>query len=196
MKNFLLCAAFAASVLPVCSHAGAVGCADFAWNVTLERTLFQQKPSELSLASSIGQAPRLQLDRLYRLDLIPQAQVRFAHTPGKTMLAGGDYAGVAWFTVPASGIYRVSIDQPFWIDVVQDGKLAKTIDFTGDRHCAGPRKIVKFRLVAGAHLYLQLSGSPVQSMRLTLTRDTSTAPAAADIRRNRPERTSACCATS
>lgn len=179
MKYLLSCLVLVVSALPVCGRAAGNSCSGYAWNVSRETALFQQKPSNVSLALSAGHAPRLHLDHLYRLALVPQAQVRFAHPPGKTMLASGDYAGIAWFEVPASGIYRVSIDQSFWIDVVHDGKLAKTVDFTGDRHCAGPRKIVKFRLVAGAHLYLQLSGSPVHSLRLTLTRDTSTAPATA-----------------
>lgn len=161
------------AVLPLNGHTAESGCAGYVWNVSNELALYQQTATVATLSGTAAQAPQLSLNRLYRLQLQPQADVHFVHAPGKTMLTGGDYAGIASFEVPSAGVYRVAIDEPFWIDLVQDGHLARTVNFTGQPHCSGPRKIVKFQLNSKGRVYLQLSGNPKQSLRVTLTPDTA-----------------------
>ena len=70
----------------------------------------------------------------------------FAATPGKKSPRTDSYAGLVTFKVPAKGSYRVAIDMPFWIDVVQDGALLAATDFQGQHGCSSPHKIVVFEL--------------------------------------------------
>jgi hypothetical protein len=58
--------------------AAADPCAAFAWNVAHERALFATRPRGEVAGGAVGSAPLLSTDRLYRLTLSPQEQVRFA----------------------------------------------------------------------------------------------------------------------
>jgi len=145
-------------------------CADFSWNVRHERELFASAPRSLHAGTGAASAPSIQADRLYALQLAPQQQVHFITGPGKQVLSGGDYAGVVRLRVPQAGSYRVSVDAPFWIDVVAAGKLLPTQDFQGQRGCALPRKIVEFVLPAHQDLWLQFSDEPRMQLQVTVTR--------------------------
>jgi len=163
-----LCASAAAQAVEPCGETG--------WNLTHEQALFAGAPTAVEAGKSPTSAPTLATDRLYRLTLTLQQHVAFAKAPGKKALTDGAYAGIARFNVPSPGPYRVSIDRPFWIDVVQEGNLIKSTDFTGERGCA-PHKIVAYDLPAGT-LVLQLSGQVTPRVNVSITR----APASATTR--------------
>jgi hypothetical protein len=63
------------------------GCVDFKWDVTQERGLFAGTATPLSAGADPKSAPVMQLNRLYALKLMPQDQVTFAATPGKSLSA-------------------------------------------------------------------------------------------------------------
>lgn len=147
-------------------------CTHFVWNVTRELALFASTPVDLHAGKDRASAPRLAPDRLYQLALTPQDQVSFPLAPGKKALADGAYAGLARVTIHHTGLYRVALDTPFWIDVIAHGRLLASTDFTGNHQCHRPRslrKLVEFRIPAGQVL-LQLSGGPWKQVRLTVTR--------------------------
>jgi hypothetical protein len=144
-------------------------CVDFKWDVAQERALFAGAASALTAGADAKGAPALQLQRLYDVKLLPQEQVSFPVTPGKKSPRSESYAGIVNFKIPAAGSYRVSIDMPFWIDVVHDGALLAATDFQGQRGCASPHKIVVFDLPGTRPFILQLSNAAPQSVRLTIT---------------------------
>jgi hypothetical protein len=73
--------------------------------------------------------------------------------------------------VAQPGSYRISVDVPFWIDVVAAGKELPTEDFTGLRGCSsGPRKLVQFVLPANEELLLQFSGATRAQLRMSVTK--------------------------
>jgi hypothetical protein len=144
-------------------------CVDFKWDVSQERALFAGTATLLSAGADAKTAPALQLNHLYELKLSKQDQVRFAVTPGKKSPRDGSYGGLVTFKIPASGSYRVAIDMPFWIDVVQDGALVAAIDFQGQHGCSSPHKIVQFDLLGTRPFLLQLSNAAPDSVRLTIT---------------------------
>jgi hypothetical protein len=150
-------------------HSESQGCHDFAWDVHRERTLFAGQPHAVQGGTSVAATPTVRPERLYEVQLAPQPQVKYVATPGKVMLSDGAYGGMVKFTVARSGSYRVSLDAPFWIDVVADGKLLGTEDFSGQRGCANPRKIVIFQMPAGQPLWLQISGARRAQAELTVT---------------------------
>jgi hypothetical protein len=144
-------------------------CVDFKWDVAQERALFAGPATALAAGADAKTAPSMQLQHLYELKLLPQEQVTFSATPGKKSPRSGSHAGLATFKIPAAGSYRISIDMPFWIDVVHDGALVPATDFQGQHGCNSPHKIVVFDLPGTRPFLLQLSNAQPQSVRLTIT---------------------------
>ena len=144
-------------------------CAGFKWDVAQEHTLFGGPATALTAGRDLATAPTIAVDRLYDLKLTPQDQIAFTVPPGKTMLTDGAFAGIAVFKIGTPGAYRVSVNVPFWIDVVADGKLVATKDFQGQHGCDAPHKIVEYTLSAPGSFVLQVSGSAQADVRLTVT---------------------------
>ena len=152
------------------SASAATPCTGFKWDVSKELALFDGASVALSAGKNGGSAPTVGMDRLYQLQLLPQAAVAFAMTPGKSTATDGAYAGLAKLKLHAPGSYRVAVDAPLWIDVVSNGKLATATDFQGSQSCDGPHKIVEFDLTGSTRFVLQISGSAKAAVRLTVTR--------------------------
>jgi hypothetical protein len=156
-------------------------CAAFSWNISHERGLFATSGQTLVAGNSAVSAPRVEAERLYELQLVPQTQVKFASPPGKSKSTPESthnlYAGLAQVRVSQPGTYRISLDQPSWIDVLTDGKAIASSDFQGRSGCRSPHKIVQFALPAGKQLLLQFSGASSSPLRLTITHSgTSSVP--------------------
>jgi hypothetical protein len=143
-------------------------CVDFKWDVAQERALFAGSATAVAAGADAKTAPAVQLQHLYELKLLPQGQITFSATPAKSPREGS-YAGLVAFKIPTAGSYRVSIDLPFWIDVVRDGALLAATDFQGQHGCNSPHKIVVFDLPGTRPFMLQLSNAEPQSVRLTIT---------------------------
>jgi hypothetical protein len=162
--SWLLSAALGVGATP----SPAQDCVDFKWDVAQERALFAGSATAVAAGADAKTAPAVQLQHLYELKLLPQGQVTFSATPGKNPREGS-YAGMVAFKIPTAGSYRVSIDLPFWIDVVRDGALLAATDFQGQHGCNSPHKIVVFDLPGTRPFILQLSNAEPQSVRLTIT---------------------------
>lgn len=171
MLVFFLAAGSAAGAPPA-----AQPCSGFKWDVTHEFALFAGPATELQAAKAPGSAPPISSDRLYELELSPQSEVAFEVPPGKRMITDGAYAGVLRFEVAKPGSYRVSVDVPFWIDVVGGGQLVATKDFQGQQRCAAPHKIVEYELAAARPYFLQVSAAAKSTVRLSITRSPAAAP--------------------
>ena len=151
------------------SWAQAQPCRDFAWDVHQERTLFAQSAHTVAAARHPTATPTVHVGRLYQVTLAPQSQVHYVVAPGKVALADGAFGGMVKFRVGQAGSYRVSLDAALWIDVVADGRLLATEDFSGQRGCANPHKIVVFQMPSGQDLWLQISGSHLPRAQFTIT---------------------------
>jgi hypothetical protein len=145
-------------------------CAGFAWDVSGEQALFATWPQAAVAGEDAVSAPLLVADHLYELALVPQEQVKFAAPPGKKARVDGASAGLARLHLAGAGDYRISLDRPFWIDVVADQQLIAAADFQGRPGCQKPHKIVLYSLPGGQDLVLQLSGAVGNRVRLTITR--------------------------
>lgn len=145
-------------------------CATFKWDVSHERAVMKQTPRPLDAAAEASaSAPELAVNTLYEVKLTAQGDVLFLAIPGKTTPNDGAFAGLVRFRVPKSGLYRISVSTPHWIDVVNAGELIKSRDFQGQRGCERPHKIVEFELPADRDLSLQLSGSGKSKVLLAIT---------------------------
>ena len=143
-------------------------CDAFTWDVRQERTLFGQQPQPLVAGQKVTAAPTVLLDHLYELKLTGQTQVTFV-TPAKKPKSDEAYVGLARLTVKSPGVYRISLDQPVWVDVIANGSVVPAKDHQGSRGCNAPHKIVEFVLPAGSPVTLQFSGGSVATAKLAVT---------------------------
>ncbi len=146
------------------------GCDTFSWDVSRELAALSGTPEPVSAgAGGVDGGPRIALETLYQVRLLPQAEVTLAARPGKPMLDDDARAGLLMFQVPADGRYRVSITTGHWIDVVDDGRIIASLDFQGRRGCALVHKIVEFQLPAGRDLVLQFAGGAAEASGVVIT---------------------------
>lgn len=150
-------------------------CAAIKWNVTEERAVFAQPAQTTAAGRNSASAPTIKTKTLYELTLTAQDGVTFAAPPGKKALPDGAFAGLVHFRVPTTGVYRISLDQGFWVDIVNHQTLIESTDFTGAHDCSAPRKIVQYNLPGGEDLVLQLSGAPKDRVRVAVTSVAATA---------------------
>jgi hypothetical protein len=150
-------------------------CAGFSWNVARERALFAAAPQSITAGRELKSTPLLTPDRLYELQLGEQGEVSMLMAPGRKSVGDAGYhgqaryAGLARLQLPRAGSYRISIDQPAWIDVLADGKMLDSSGFQGRPGCVAPHKIVQFTLPAGPQLVLQFSSASIPRLRVTIT---------------------------
>jgi hypothetical protein len=144
-------------------------CVDFKWDTVNEHALFAGRADPVTLGADLKSAPMIVANHLYELQLVPQERVTFAVAPGKRNATLNANAGLATFTIPSGGSYRVSVDAPFWIDVVSNGALVAAKDFQGQHGCPAPHKIIEFDLLGTRPFILQLSNATAGSVRLTVT---------------------------
>jgi hypothetical protein len=144
-------------------------CTASKWDLTQERALFSQTAQSAAAGRDAASAPAMKAGKLYELSLAAQDGVKFVVPPGRKAPPNGAFAGLIRLQVPAAGTYRISLDQGFWIDVIDHQKLIDSTDFAGLHGCEAPRKIVVYKLPAGDDLVLQLSGAAKDRVRVTLT---------------------------
>jgi hypothetical protein len=145
-------------------------CGQFSWDVRHERTLFAQPGETLASGATAADAPAVTPERLYRLSLHPQPQVHFAAPPGRQKFAEGAHAGMVSLHLEQAGLYRVSLDQPAWVDVLSGSTPVASQDFQARNGCHAPHKIVEFNLPAHSALLLQFSAAAQDALAVTITR--------------------------
>lgn len=146
------------------------GCTGFKFDLTRELALFAGTAQSLAAANSATDAPSVQSDRLYALKLAAQADVHFASQPGKAAANEGSYAGILKFVPAHSGALRVTINNAAWLDLVANGTTIPSTDHTGKGSCKWLHKSVLFNVAKDQPVYVQISGSALPEVRLTLTR--------------------------
>jgi len=102
------------------------------------------------------------------LALRPTPEVHYAlrpERPGRSVSHGG----MAGFSVPAAGTYRVALGSAAWIDVVLDGKAAASVAHGHGPACSGIRKMVDFTLEPGSYV-LQIAGSGASDVAVMVAR--------------------------
>jgi hypothetical protein len=149
--------------------AGDDPCSGFSWDMTRVRTLFAGSPQIVNAGRDPQQAPALVSGRLYQLQLSPQAATHPALPPGKHSDDPHSFAGLARLELEHSGSYRISLDQPGWIDVVAGQAAIDSSGFQGRPACSAPHKSVQFPLPAHQVLLLQFSAVPSARLRVTIT---------------------------
>jgi len=157
MKAFFarpaLVAALAAVALPFASAARAEepsGCAAFKWPVDADQAALGSGG-----LAAVDQGGTLALNRAVLVKLAPADAVSFAMAPERVPKPE-TFAAVLTLPPPAPGVYRITLSEAGWIDVIQNGAMIHPLAFSGARDCPHVRKVLKFQLSGGA-VTIQLS---------------------------------------
>lgn len=138
-------------------------CTRFKWSVDRERDAFKGK---LPTVKSGADYPGVMAGVTALLD--PQDKVTYRVPPSRAPKAGPAFGAViAAPPIAAKGVYQITVSDPVWIDVVQNGKALKSDSFTGQEGCPGVRKSVRFNLEVGPML-IELSDAAVSQLNLDL----------------------------
>jgi hypothetical protein len=171
----LVAAAMVGLTLAAISVAGAVradapaDCKGFQWDMSRELALFRTDATTVRAAPRTDSMPRLEVGRVYQIEVLPQGAVGFAQPPGGRRTVEDPHAGLLMFVVPTSAHYRISADGPVWIDVVAGDRVIASSSYSGHARCSLIHKSVDLELPAQTQLILQLSQSPSGHVRLAIT---------------------------
>ena len=110
----------------------------------------------------------LAVGKAVNLALSPASKVRYALSPEKAA-GSASSGGMIGFTVERPGTYRVALGAAAWIDMVRDGKAAKSVGHGHGPACSGIRKMVDFSLQPGRYV-LQISGNAAPAVALMVVR--------------------------
>ena len=150
------------------------GCDKFKWPVAHEQAalLGEAKPR-------IDSGGAIAIDSAAIFRLVPYANAHFLLAPTRAPKSPSSNAGVATAPAPAAGLYKVSLSEAGWIEIVQDGAFVKSSNFSGALDCPGLRKIVEFPLAAKPFT-IEVSGVDKAELSLIVSPESGGAGGAAE----------------
>jgi hypothetical protein len=139
------------------------GCDKFKWPVAQDQAALNQADK-----ARVESGGAIVLGAPVRLALAPFAQARLPMAPERAPKSASSYAGMANAPAPAAGVYKISLSEAGWIDVIQDGGFVRSTGFSGALDCPGVRRIVKFPLKA-APFVIEVSGVDASELSLIVS---------------------------
>lgn len=141
------------------------GCDKFAWPLTRERMLLTASDKPLAKAGgTLAAIPKSAI----ALQLQPGADATFVMPPERKSRVEPWFGGAVRFpAVEKAGIYQITLSDEAWLDVVQDGRYARSVGSTGRGDCPGVRKSVRLELSA-TPFALQFSGVTVDKISVAI----------------------------
>jgi hypothetical protein len=121
------------------------GCEKFAWSLAKERGWFAA--SDLPSIRA-GEALDAIPSGAFTIRLEPASEASFALPPERKPKSDAWFGGMMRLPPPRAGLYQVTLSQDAWIDIVQDGRYARSVGSTGRGDCPGLRKSVRLELGA------------------------------------------------
>ena len=157
MKSIRLAVAVLAGLVATSAHAD---CDHFKWSIAKERASFAASPARLAATGSsaeVGTAYALALAENVKLPVTPERKP-----------SDSRYGAVVTVPKLEAGLYQVTLSDEAWIDVVQNGAIVKSSDFSGQRDCPGVRKTVRFHLTA-APAMIEISNSATPKLNIEIS---------------------------
>ena len=141
------------------------GCEKFAWSLARERAAFAAS-DKMTIAAGEALAALPASALLIRLR--PAAQASFAMPPERKPKTEQWHGGMVRLPAPTKpGIYQITLSDDAWIDIIQNGRYARSVGSTGRSDCPGVRKSVRLDLDASA-VVLQVSGVAPDTIAVTI----------------------------
>lgn len=137
------------------------GCGKFAWPLTRERAAL--------LAPNLPMVPSgsaMDSGRAFRLVLLPPDQAGYVMPPERKPRVGNWRGGIVQLPAPPrAGVYQLTLSHDAWVDVVQNGRYARSAGRSSRSDCPGLRKTMRFDLTASP-IVLQISGASEASISM------------------------------
>jgi hypothetical protein len=141
-----------------------VGCDKFKWPLDRERSMLSSAPS----VASGGEMPQLSA---VKIELVRYSDAKLPVAPTRLPKSEDSYAGFVRAAAPArAGMYRVTLSEAAWVEVIQNGQPIKSGAFSGVTGCEGVRKSVKFDL-STTPFVIEISGTSAQAIAVAITQD-------------------------
>ena len=140
---------------PIHAAENSTGCDKFAWPLKRESAWFAASDkTNVASGETLVALPK----SAFIMRLKPGSEASFAMPPERVPRSAGPYGGTVSFAAPERpGIYQVTLSDDAWVDIVQDGRYARSVGSSGRSDCPGLRKSVRLEL--GPTLFvLQISG--------------------------------------
>jgi hypothetical protein len=146
--------------------AAADGCDKFAWPLAHEQALFASADkAAVKLGETLAGLPKT----AFTLHLQPGTEAAFVMPPERKPKSERWFGGAIRFpALDKPGIYQVTLSEEAWIDVVQDGRYARSVGSTGRSDCPTLRKSVRLDLAASPFV-LQFSGVASDSVVVAIS---------------------------
>jgi hypothetical protein len=147
--------AIALLALLTSANAADDGCEKFAWSLAHERAAFAATDrTTVTAGEALAALPAGAL--VIRLQ--PSAQASFEMPPERKPRTEQWHGGMVRLSaLPKPGIYQITLSDDAWIDVIQNGRYARSVGSTGRSDCPGVRKSVRLDLDTSP-VVLQVSG--------------------------------------
>jgi hypothetical protein len=141
------------------------GCEKFAWSLARERAAFASTgKTTIAAGETLAALPAGAL--LIRLQ--PGAQASFEMPPERKPRTEPWHGGMVRLPALAKpGIYQITLSDDAWIDVIQNGRYARSVGSTGRGDCPGVRKSVRLDLDTSS-VVLQVSGVAPDTIAITI----------------------------
>jgi hypothetical protein len=157
---------FTALALVAPAIAAEDGCQKFAWSVASEQAWFAA-PDKLIVAAgdTLATVPKA----AFAVKLQPAGDAAFALPPERKPRSDRWFGGM--LRLPAigrAGIYQITLSDEAWIDMVQDGRYARSVGSSGRGDCIGIKKSVRIELDSAPAVF-QLSGVASESILVAIT---------------------------
>lgn len=141
------------------------GCEKFAWSLVRERAGFAAA-DKASVAA--GETMTALPAGALVIRLQPAAQASFAMPPERKPRIEQWHGGMLRFPALAkSGIYQITLSDDAWVDVIQNGRYARSVGSTGRSDCPGVRKSLRLDLDQSPFV-LQVSGVAPETITIAI----------------------------
>ncbi len=141
------------------------GCEKFAWSLARERAAFAATgKTTIAAGETLSALPAGAL--VIRLQ--PATQASFEMPPERKPRTEQWHGGMVRLPALAkAGIYQITLSDDAWVDVIQNGRYARSVGSTGRGDCPGVRKSVRLDLDARP-VVLQVSGVAPDAITITI----------------------------
>jgi len=141
------------------------GCEKFAWSLARERAAFAATDkATIATGETLATLPA----GAFVIRLQPGPQASFEMPPERKPRTEQWHGGMVRLPALAKpGIYQITLSDDAWIDVIQNGRYARSVGSTGRSDCPGVRKSVRLDLDASP-VVLQVSGVAPETIALTI----------------------------
>jgi hypothetical protein len=145
------------------------GCGDYTANLHSEMKLMSERLTNVMAGSTAASAARIRSRVAYSVRLLSQQQVHFSVPPGQNRSGTGRSAGVLALGALPAGKWRISTDNPVWLDLVASGQIVESSAFEMKMGCTTILKTVVWAVRGKTPLLIQVSGATQPSVRLLVT---------------------------